>query len=427
MSDSGNLVISRNNAFSIGASNAVSGSGSLTQAGTGNTTLASANTYGGGTFITGGTLTVSNTSALAGGALTVGVGTSFVQSYGAVSTQNLSTLTVGAATGSSAGLSFEIGQAATGTDKLSVSGAATIGASTGSIVITSIASSFISNGTYQLLNAGSGGGTFNNFTLGTPSVTVGPVTYNLSLLTIGNTENLVVLATSTAAAYWSGGTGAGAQQASWSTVAAGNTTNWRTDATSNVDTRVVPGANTDVFFSTSNPSPTNLTTTLDASFTINSLTFNGNSTGAVTINSGVGTNTLTLNAASGTGITMSNGAPAATINAGINLGASQQWINNSSSLLTINGAVAGLSGQTLTVAGSGNVALAGNITGSNLGLTVSTTGVVTLSASGNTYSGTTTVEPPARSTSHPAAASGPGTWSSTVPSAVLSAARRSCP
>ncbi len=95
VSNGGSLIIDLSNAFAIGAANAISGNGSLTQAGAGNTTLSAANSYSGGTFVTGGTLTVSNTSALAGGSLNVGVGTTFVQSYGAIGTQNLTTLTIG--------------------------------------------------------------------------------------------------------------------------------------------------------------------------------------------------------------------------------------------------------------------------------------------------------------------------------------------
>src|SRR5208337_3583237 len=84
------------------------------------------------------------------------------------------------------------------------------------------------------------------------------------------------------------------------------------------------------------------------------------------------------------------------------LGASQSWINGSSSLITVNGAVSGtaLSGgtQTLTLSNTSNgaTAIVGSIGdgtgGGMLALSVNSVGSggVTLSAS-NTYSGATTL------------------------------------
>ncbi len=387
VTDNGSLVINRNNAYAIGAANAVSGTGSITQAGPGNTTLSAVNNYSGGTFVTGGTLTVSNTSALSGGALTIGVGTSFVQSNGAPATQNVSSLTVGAGSGAAATLTFELGNAATGTDRLNITGAgsATIGASGANIVIANLAVTSLTPGSYALITTSGGSLTGpGNFTLSTTNLFVNGNFYNLSLSSTATVESLNV--TSASNFYWAGGTGSGAQQASWSTNLS-NVTNWRSDATSNINAGGVPGSNAVVVFSTSNPVASNLTTTLDANFVITGLIFTSTG-GSVTINSGAGTNTLTI----GGSISMQAGAPGAIINAGVILGASQIWSNSSTTgALVVNGSITGSGTQSLTLTGPGAITLGGNIGASVVNLTIAGTGATTLSGSGNAYTGTTTI------------------------------------
>ncbi len=82
-------------------------------------------------------------------------------------------------------------------------------------------------------------------------------------------------------------------------------------------------------------------------------------TGALTIS---GT-ALTINGISGSGITMYANSGAATISAStITLGASQSWINNSASLLTVSGAIA-CAGYTLTIDGTGRTLLSQAISG----------------------------------------------------------------
>ena len=58
VSNSGNLTINQNDAFTIGAANAISGTGSFTQAGNGTTTLSGTNTYTGATSVTAGILQI---------------------------------------------------------------------------------------------------------------------------------------------------------------------------------------------------------------------------------------------------------------------------------------------------------------------------------------------------------------------------------
>src|SRR5262249_36320871 len=68
--DNGLLAVSRSNAVTLG--NPISGTGLVTQIGTGTTTLKTVNTYSGGTLIERGTLAVGNASALGTGAITGG-------------------------------------------------------------------------------------------------------------------------------------------------------------------------------------------------------------------------------------------------------------------------------------------------------------------------------------------------------------------
>src|SRR5262249_31598940 len=80
--DNANLTINRNNAVVQGtdfSGNAIMGSGSFTQAGTGTTTLTAANTYAGNTLVSGGTLfvngSIAGTATVMSGAKLAGNGT----------------------------------------------------------------------------------------------------------------------------------------------------------------------------------------------------------------------------------------------------------------------------------------------------------------------------------------------------------------
>src|SRR5205807_269974 len=148
----------------------------------------------------------------------------------------------------------------------------------------------ITSGNYNLITSAGGfsgiGG--NGFTLNTASLSANGTTYNLSLANSTTTnEILTVTVAAPATAYWSG-TASG----SWNAIGPGNVTNWRTDATSNIDTQQIPGPTTNVFFATTAPVATNLATTLGADFSIASLTFNAG-TAAATIG---GANNLMIGA-----------------------------------------------------------------------------------------------------------------------------------
>ena len=166
-------------------------------------------------------------------------------------------------------------------------------------------------------------------------------------------------------------------------------TNWRTDATSNVDTQATPDATTNVFFNTTTPAASFLTTNnLTTATSIASLTFTSAATGAVTIgNNGSNANTLTIGAG---GITHSSSAGTSTLNVSVILGAAQTWTNNSSNVLAVNGSTITGSGVNLTVAGTGDTTVGAAIqTGAG---TVTKQGAGRLVFTGtNTNTGTTTV------------------------------------
>ncbi len=158
----------------------------------------------------------------------------------------------------------------------------------------------------------------------------------------------IVIAVATNSAYWQG-----SLSNNWSTDTFTNTgTNWTTDATGVLNTHAPPGANTDVFFTTSDGG-SHLSTVLGADFSIKGLTFTSAAVNPVSIGGG---NTLTIGA---DGLTMQSGAASPTISAAVNLGIGQTWTINGPNPLLIGGtlstgafALDKLGGGTLRVTGA---------------------------------------------------------------------------
>lgn len=182
-------------------------------------------------------------------------------------------------------------------------------------------------------------------------------TFNLTLVTTGlsptalNDQNVnpipfsVQNATFTvtpSTVYWNGG-----QNSSWNTLS-GSTyaTNWSTTQGSFTDAHALPGANTDVNFTTTGGGA-NLSTTLASSMSIKGLTFTSAATSPVSISN----NTLTIGA---DGLTVQSGAGSPTINSGVTLGTNQSWNVAGTNPLTIGGTLS-LAGHTLTKSGTGTV------------------------------------------------------------------------
>jgi fibronectin-binding autotransporter adhesin len=179
--------------------------------------------------------------------------------------------------------------------------------------------------------------------------------------------------TTPAVAYWRGDL-----DASWSTIQPTAATNWRKDAAGANETLGLPGATTDVFFTTSGGG-SNLSTVLGANYSIKGLTFTSDAISPVSIG---GANTLMLGA---DGVTSQSGAAAAAINCPVVLGTSQAWTANSSNPLTVAGSVSQGS-NTLTKSGAGVVVLSGAQSfGNNSAVNVNG-GTLRYNASGNAAS-----------------------------------------
>jgi autotransporter-associated beta strand protein len=278
---------------------------------------------------------------------------------------------------------------ATGADRIVLSRAAA--ATGGTINVSPITgTTSLPIGVVPLITAAGGftGTGTNNFTLGTTSITVGSKTYSLTLAGAQDTTTQTALniTVSTTAAFW-----AGTVDGNWNTGAGNGVTNWRTDATSNIDTQTPPTSGTDVVFATTTPTTTNLATTTGAPMSINSLTFTSAASPAVSIgDGGTAANNLTIGAG---GLTTQAGAGTVTISANVVLGTSQTWTHNSSNALTVNGGASGTlsgAGNNLTITGSGNTTINALIQTGSGGLTMSGTGRLALTGA-NTYSGGTTV------------------------------------
>ena len=294
------------------------------------------------------------------GSLTPGTGTG-----GAVLT-----FASGLTIGNGANLHFGLGS--TGdlvavTGSLTLSGSAILNFSPSGTLVTGTAYDLFTYATGSLTGAGN----LSTWSLGTgtnPAGTTGE-TFGTVSLGGGTSAITVTFNSSVANAYWTG-----SQDTSWNTLNSGSS-NFNTSLAGGTNAGALPGAATNVFFTTSSPTAAHLTTTTGTNFTINSLTFNASGSAAVSISG----NTLTINATgtnsntSGNGITVASGAASGnSISSNVALGASQTW--------TVTDA-----GNTLTVGG-----VVSDGTNGAANLTKSGSGVLVLSGS-NTYSGTTTV------------------------------------
>jgi autotransporter-associated beta strand protein len=396
----GNTLTSPTYAFAGGTVNANLGTGVVT-ATSGVTTL-NGNTAAGTVNVNGGTLnvtgtlvspviTVANTATFgaipAGGSLSatsmnLNAGSNFTMVDGGIDTLNLSGgLTIGGATGNPASLTFDLGTTAGSADLINVTGATTVNAKGGTIAVNAIGS--IPAGSYTVITAPSGLNV-GSLTLASPTYTDATGTiYNLSLASSTSTSEIISVTVATPAnAYWAGGA-----SSTWNTLNTGEITNWRKTAAGNVDTRQIPGSNTNVFFSTTTPAPANLSNTLGQDFSIASLTFTAGAA-AVTIG---GSNNLTI----GSGGITNLSANAQTVNtASLTLGAAQTYnagtvAGGSLTIGTLGSSTLSNSGFLLTVNGTNNTTINSAISGAG-GLTYSGSGALALNGA-NSYGGATNV------------------------------------
>jgi autotransporter-associated beta strand protein len=289
-------------------------------------------------------------------------------------------LTIGGTLGiggtSASNLDFAL--SSTGADVLSVTGAVSFGTVGGDINLTSLAGGTApAFGTmFNLITSTAGDLVPADFTLETTALNIDGTNYTVTLSASTASDEIVTLNQNNVALnfYLTGTDGS-----SWSKI--------DTFATDHTGATAQTGSlsSTSNVFLTAN-SPVNYTSeTLDGNYTINSLSFTAAATSPITLANGTATAPLTIEAGStfsdaanniygtGIGLVVQSGAVGHTISANINLGSSQTWeIDNSSvNALTVSGTI-----------GNGST---------NDSLTKTGVGTLILSAS-NTYSGGTIVD-----------------------------------
>ncbi|HEX3357023.1 MAG TPA: autotransporter-associated beta strand repeat-containing protein [Tepidisphaeraceae bacterium] len=356
--------------------------GGLNIYGGGNLTLTGSTTFTGPININSGSLNLGNASHTAISAFSMAGGNAFGLTNNAVDTLSVN----GAISLAGDTLNLEVGN--TAMDEISAAGAAT---STGSNVInlSLVPGQSIGSGMFTVLHAG-GGLNPAAFSIGTK-----PLGFYTADLSSSTSTDIIVSINSNptpSTAYWTGKTGS----ANWAASAGGSSTsNWSTDAAGTSDAVQVPGGNTDVIFvaTTANGSGGLLTTTLDSTYSVKSLTFDvpgAQSIGSTAINTNgnsliIGANGLNMAATSvssgnisGSGTVVINGA--------------QAWTNNGTQALNVSTPVNALAGATtLTIGGTGSVTINGPI--GNGGGTVSlvVSNPATTLGGTSTYNGTTTI------------------------------------
>lgn len=371
-------VLTSTSAYDVqaGVVNAIlAGGAGLSKTTAGTAYLSGANIYSGGTSVTGGTLVGVSTSALGSNSgLSISSGATFAYRPTAAGSLNIGSGVLTLAGGST------IGTALGGTQSQSVISSTAAASASGQIGVALyfIPAATLTTGANNLITVASG------LTSGGATYTLTQL-YNATNFTVSNlvaTDTTlsisVASATALTTAYWKGGLSAGSNV--WA-LSDGTASNWVTNSNGTGATPLVPGSGAAITFSATGATNQG-SMVLGASMLIKSLVVSD--TNPLTLNADG--NTLTI--ANSAGITVNSGAGAVTLNAPITLGASQTWTNNSSSTLTIGGAVS-LAAFNLTSTGAGNTVISGAISGTG---SVTKNGAGTLTLSGaSTTTGTLTI------------------------------------
>lgn len=283
-------------------------------------------------LIVGNGATLSITGALNGASVTsvsVGDGATLSLLNGAGSQMSgLTSLSLGSLGGTLTTLNLNVGDlnvAGDGltTDSLNLLTGGTLGLFAGNQVLFNLADAGLSgNSTYTLLQVADGGLS----ALGLGNFLQGATPGGFDGFTWVVTDNFVRLQTGnllTGNLYW---TGDNNTNTTWNASA----NNWSTDKAGTIAATSIPGAGNDVFFAANSVPGTALTTTLEQSFRVNSLTFEPSATTPLSVTVAPGANPAAIldvkPATSDKGIAMASGGPAAVaINSGVKLGADQTW------------------------------------------------------------------------------------------------------
>ena len=351
----GSATLTLNTTADQSASGVISGAISLVKSGPAKQTLTGANTYTGSTTINGGTLALGTTGVMSTGDLTINTGTLDLRKGTATRDQIVNNLTLADAT-------LDIGLNA---NPDSITAAAATVSGTNTIRL----HGSIPTGTYPIIvTQGPLGGTF---VLDTSDVTLSGFPTSYYGAVAGDNYVLTVSGAATPyTAYWHGDV-----SSVWSEASAAPNSNWADDSAGTTDAGQIPGAITDVFFSTATASNTD--TTLGADTSINSLTFES---GTATVG---GSNTLSILATAGNGLNVLSGANA-TLNT-LSIACTAATAVQAGGVLTVNGG--GLGSGPLVVDGTLNL----NMNAANASLAGAATGLISRTLAGTstlTVSGT---------------------------------------
>jgi len=329
-----------------------SGVGTLTLSGERLSYVGQTTVLGGRLNLTGGRSAAPRTSSVK---VNAGAILNFNNTVGQEIALGAGVLDLGAGSVGSASLGFDIG-GLTAFDRITTSSAAVTAKR---VIINLTGLTGLTAGSYDLLSAPAGGLSGATYALGDLR-TFGGHTFGLT-----STDTAVTLTTAALPTdlYWRVGA-----DVSWSSLNYANyDTNFSTDAAGLVNAKGFPGvANKLIFSATPGAATSAYVTTLDGDFAVGSLRFTSTPTGitSVTIAQGGPDTTYALTVApanAADGITIDDNAGAILISAPIVLGADQTWsiagTGENGSTLAVAGAVSGLAGNDLLIAGLAGASL----------------------------------------------------------------------